>query len=204
VIEAQSVHAFVLAGGQSRRMGRDKALLEIGGRTMLERACALVREVAAESYIVGVPQLHHVEGFTTIPDEAPGLGPLGGIVTALARSNREWNLVLACDMPYVTTEWLEYLESRAARSAAHAVLPVSPKGPEPLCAMYRITALEEIRRAIGNGVLKVTRALEELSVEWLPRNDWEGFDADGCLFKNMNMPADYQEALVRLEGKRSQ
>lgn len=204
MIGATSIRGFVLAGGQSRRMGKDKALLKIGGRTMLERACTVMKAVVTECSIVGDPAMHHVAGFSTIPDERAGLGPLGGIATALGHSHSDWNLVLACDMPYVTAEWLEYLKSRAFQSAADAILPMSEKGPEPLCAAYGITALEGIRRAIEEGRLKVTTALEGLAVEWVERNDWECFDARGSLFKNMNTPADYQEALNRLEGKRSE
>jgi molybdenum cofactor guanylyltransferase len=204
VIEAARIHGFVLTGGQSRRMGRDKSLLKVGDRTMVARSCAVMIAVAAKCAIVGDPAMHRVAGFSTIPDERPGLGPLGGIVTALGHSQSEWNLVMACDMPYITAEWLEYLKGRASQSAADAILPTSEKGAEPLCAAYRITALGGIRRAIEEGRLKVTRALEGLTVEWVSRSDWERFDAEGRLFKNMNTPADYQEALDRLEGKRGE
>jgi molybdopterin-guanine dinucleotide biosynthesis protein A len=119
---------------------------------------------------------------------------LGGIATALGASSAEWNLMVACDMPYLTQEWLEHLAGRALGSRADAVIPMTERGAEPLCAAYRRSCKAALAAALERGVRKVREALEELRVERLEPAEWKGFDSGGRLFKNMNAPADYEEA----------
>src|SRR5271154_3497903 len=107
---AEKFAGFVLAGGQSSRMGRDKAMLEIDGASMIRRAINLVRSVGIEPVVVGSPgEFKRQLDARVITDEWPGAGPLGGIATALSESDKQWNLVIACDMPYLTIEWLGFL-----------------------------------------------------------------------------------------------
>ena len=181
------------------RMGMDKAALAIDGVTMIDRAIGLVRSAGIEAAIVG-GKASYGAGIRVVGDDWPGAGPLGGIATALRDSRSEWSLVIACDMPYLTTEWLEFLISRAD-SEFDAVAPMNERGPEPLCALYHRSAEPKIRGAMERGVRKVTEGLNELRVLYLESETWKGFDSDGLLFKNMNEPADYEEAKARL-GKR--
>jgi molybdenum cofactor guanylyltransferase len=193
---------FILAGGRSSRMGRDKAVLEIDGVTMLDRAIDLLRRVGVEPMVVGSfgdsPRLTSVPG---IPDDWPRAGPLGAIATALRESAAPWNLVIASDLPYLTAEWLEFLLRRARESSAEAIVPMNDGGAEPLCAMYNKRAEAAIRAALQNGTRKVTEGLANLRVDYIEPEEWKGFDSDGFLFKNMNEPADYEEAKARLGGR---
>jgi molybdenum cofactor guanylyltransferase len=136
-----------------------------------------------------------------VADDFPGAGPLGGIATALRTSIAEWNLVIACDLPYLTREWLEFLVTRAGGSEADAVLPMNERGAEPLCAMYRNRSTVAIREALDRGTRKVTDGLASVRTEFIEPREWKGFDSDGLLFKNMNSPADYEEARARLSGR---
>ena len=136
-----------------------------------------------------------------IDDDFPGAGPLGGIATALRASGAEWNLIVACDLPYLTREWLEFLIARALRSDADAVLPMNERGAEPLCAMYRKRAEAAIRAALDRGTRKVTYGLAKVRTEFIEPAEWKGFDSDGLLFKNMNSPADYEEAKAKFDGR---
>lgn len=185
---------FVLAGGASLRMGRAKALLEIAGETQIARVARLVGRAAANCSIVGEVAGWPSCGFSVIADRWPGTGPLGGMATALGASGAEWNLMVACDMPYLTQEWLAHLAGRALGSRADAVIPMTERGAEPLCAAYNRSAEPLLRGALERGVRKVREALEELRVERLEPAEWKGFDSGGRLFKNMNAPADYEEA----------
>lgn len=199
---AEEFAGFVLAGGRSSRMGRDKALLEIDGFTMLNRAIDLMRKVGIAPAVVGsFGELLRETGVRVIPDDWPGAGPLGGIATALRESQARWSLVIACDMPYLTGEWLEYLAGRAAGSDAHAVVPMNERGPEPMCGAYEKGAEPVIRAALENGTRKVRDGLAKLRIDYIERAEWKGFDSDGLLFKNMNTPADYDEAKARLIGR---
>jgi molybdopterin-guanine dinucleotide biosynthesis protein A len=202
-----STAGFILAGGKSSRMGVDKGLLEIAGVPMIARAARLVESaVGSPVVLVGTPEKYRGLGLRAIPDDWPGCGPLGGIATALRASGAEWNLIVACDLPYLTREWLQYLLQRACDSAEEAVVarnltPANRRGAEPLCAMYHKGGEPELRRALQRGVRKVTDGLAELRVEMIEPAKWKGFDSDGLLFKNVNTPADYEEAEAKFAGR---
>jgi molybdenum cofactor guanylyltransferase len=201
----RGVAAFVLAGGKSSRMGRDKALLEIGGQTLIERTVRLAESVAGTVGVVGGAKLFEGFSFEVIEDGWPGTGPLGGIATALGASGAEWNLVLACDLPYLTRDWVAYLAGRARSSTTDAVVPESERGFEPLCAMYRKKCEAEARDAVERGRLRVqdfvTRLRDEHRLEAVEPAEWKRFDSDGRLFKNMNESTDYEEAKAALGAR---
>lgn len=197
---ATEMAAYILAGGESRRMGRNKALLEIGGVSLIQRTAGLVRAVAKTVTVVGSNAIFAGVGLECIEDDWPGAGPLGGIATALRDTSAEWNLVVACDLPYLTIGWLNFLAARAKTSSADAVIPQNALGAEPLCAMYRKRGEASIRGALERGVRKVTDGLAGLRIEEIAPAEWKPFDSEGLLFKNMNTPADYEEARARLSG----
>jgi molybdopterin-guanine dinucleotide biosynthesis protein A len=211
---AAKVAGFVLAGGGSTRFGRDKALVTIGDQVLLSRLCLVLREVTRSVTIVGAPEKYGGLGMPCVPDRWPGEGPLGGIVTALreppempalpgsesAGAGRpEWNLIIGCDMPFLTCEWLVYLARRAQASEAEVVAPRSAHGLEPLCACWRATAAEKLRRVFDGGVRKVTEGMKHLTMEVLDEAHWKRFDSAERLFWNMNTPGDYDEAKRILE-----
>jgi molybdopterin-guanine dinucleotide biosynthesis protein A len=133
-----------------------------------------------------------------VVDQWPGEGPLGGIITALENSQKsaahtEWNVILSCDMPFLTNEWMAFLAERAVNSEAQVVLAHSAHGPEPLCACWRTDAAETLRAAFESGVRKVTAGVALLRSEVLDEPVWKRFDSAGRLFWNMNTAADYEE-----------
>ena len=203
-----NVIGYVLAGGGSTRFGRDKALVEVGGTPMLERMIGLLKHVTNAVKLVAVPGKYDAFGAAIAEDRWPGEGPFGGIITALedaAKSSPEyeWNLIVSCDMPFLTREWLSFLCQRATSSKAQVVVPHSMHGPEPLCACYRTDAAGALRAAFESGVRKVTQGLQHVTTEVLDEADWKRFDSAGRLFWNMNTAADYEEARRILEAERT-
>ena len=196
------IAAFILAGGESSRMGSNKALLELGGVPLIVRMARLVESAAVKPTVVGSPEIYARLRLRAVRDDWPGAGPLGGIATALRASESQWNLIVACDLPYLTKPWLEHLIHRAERSNADVVLPLNDAGAEPLCAMYNKTAESAIWLALDRGVRKVTDGLAGLHIEHIEPREWKAFDSEGLLFKNMNSAADYEEAKARI-GERS-
>jgi len=175
---------------------------------MLARMIDLMRGVTEEVKVVAAPGKYAEFGVTIVEDRWPGEGPLGGIVTALLHSQDDqpdcvWNLILSCDMPFLTPDWMTFLAKRAAESAAQVVLPHSLQGPEPLCAAWRTDARAAIQDQFEKGVRKVTAAIGKLQSEVLDERDWKRFDSAGRLFWNMNTAADYEEArrIVETEQK---
>jgi len=199
--EPREIAGWVLAGGASSRMGRAKALLEVAGEPMIVRTTRLIQQVVGPGTVVGAVGESEKLGLRAIEDDVPGAGPLGAIATALRVSGAAWNLILACDLPYLQHEWLEFLVKRALESTADAVIPRNLEGPEPLCAVYHKCGEPLIRTAIEHGVRKVTDGLQYLRVETIEPDEWKVFDSQGLLFKNMNSPEDYQEAKTRLEAQ---
>jgi len=175
----------VLAGGQSSRMGRDKALLPFRGVALAAYIASTVSAAAGSAVLIGDPQKYGHLGCTVIPDRTPGAGPLGGIETALSNTSADWNLVVACDMPGVSADFLWDLLSAGERCGADALVPVGPSGrPEPLCAVYHRRAAVPLRRALDLGVRKITEALTALNAARWPVLD------SGC-FANLNTPEEW-------------
>ncbi len=203
------VAAFILAGGSSSRMGREKCLLEFGGEPLIVRTAHLIEPLVAEVTVVGPPERYAALGMRAIADRDLRRGerkeelrtPLAGIATALNATKAPWNLILACDLPYLTPEWLDWLLARAVDSGAHIVMPVTSQGLEPLAAVYRRECAAPIVTALERGVRKVTEAMAEFRLERLSENEWNMHDPEGRVLRNMNAPTDYEEARKWLETR---
>ncbi len=155
---------YVLAGGASRRMGRDKALLEKDGELLLVRIARALGEVCETVRVLAPAGRYEALGYEVLPDLRPGQGPLGGIETALSNCASEWALIVACDVPNVDGEWLRTLAG--AVEDRYAVI-ASGDPPNPLVAVWRRSALGAVSRAIDKGKLRVRDLLEELPVRLL-------------------------------------
>ena len=177
---------YVLAGGNSSRMGQNKALLQFRGQPLARRAALAVEQSAGRATLVGNPDTYAGLGFRVIPDLYPGEGPLGGIVTALRDSDRNWNLVAACDMPNLSPEFLRSLLRAAREAGCDALIPECPPGePQPLCAVYHSRALPHLQAAFDRRVRKVTAALEGLRRASFPTEEV-------AYFQNLNTPEDWE------------
>jgi len=201
VAKRDGVGGYILAGGKSSRMGRDKALLDFGGTPLILHIASVMRPLTDAPVVVGPPDRYAILNQRVIADDEPGIGPLGGIVTALRDSREPWNLVLGCDLPLLTSEWLAYLIDRALASSVDAVVPQSAAGAEPLCAMYRKSCEAGIAKEIARGVHKVTDALVQLKVERIQPQEWKNFDPSGQLFRNLNSLKDIEEIAAALQQR---
>jgi molybdopterin-guanine dinucleotide biosynthesis protein A len=209
-----SIRGFVQAGGRSTRFGTDKALVRLAGKTMLQRTGELLETVCGHVTIVAPAGKYADAPWPVLRDRWPGEGPLGGILTALlhrndvlpSRGSRVTDhesrcLILSCDMPFLTREFLECLCERASSSRAFVVVPQqSTSGLEPLCACWNSEAAASVLAAFDAGVRKVTEAMKRLPMEVLDESAWKRFDTENRLFWNMNTPADYEKARRILEA----
>ncbi len=178
----------VLVGGQSSRMGRDKALIEVDGVRMLDRAVELLRPHAREVLVIGDPLKYAKEHAVTIADETPGMGPLGGLVTALKRARYVRLLVIACDLPRINDRLLTKLKHELI-GEVDAVIPKHDAFVEPLAAAYHRHCVDTFERHVNTDRLKLSDALDAVNTRYLPIPlGNEGWPTD--LFKNLNAPAD--------------
>jgi len=176
---------LVLAGGDSRRMGRTKAWLEVGETTLLrwvaERLAPAFTEVMVS--FAEPEQVEQLVPYRVVFDRKPSAGPLAGLEAGLTAARNEVVFAVACDMPYVTPELAEM--AVAASSGCDAAIPRLDGRPEPACAAYRKSALPAITRALDADRLRAAELAENLDVAWL-----EGLDTD--LFRSLNTPDDYE------------
>ena len=188
------VVGYVLAGGQSLRMGKDKALLPWGEQTLLDHALCRLREATARApAILSGPEPRYAErGVPVFPDVVTGAGALAGVLTGLERlpPDADFGLFLAVDLPLVPGELLKRLALRA-KKGTDAVVAFSPAGPEPLCAVYARTALDAVRRAVEADELKMTSFWTTICVHALYEAALAEFGDPKALFRNLNAPADY-------------
>jgi molybdopterin-guanine dinucleotide biosynthesis protein A len=184
---------FAVAGGRSRRMGRDKALLPWGSTDLLDHALDRLRAVTAETRILsGVERRYADRGVPVCLDPAPDLGPLGGLLAALEAAPARDVLLLGLDLPLVPVELLTHLVSLSP--GKDAVVPLSSRGPEPLCALYCPRCLDPVRRAVEAGRLKMTAFWPEVTVREVGRSELRAFGDPEVVFLNVNEPADYDRA----------
>jgi len=180
--------------------------MQLNGQPLLTRLCAMLRDVTTCVTIVGSPEKYGSLGVQCVPDQWPGEGPLGGIITALMNAHSRnhqhtWCLIIGCDMPFLTSEWLAYTMERAFATDNNVIVPQSEYGLEPLCACWRTSAVGKLQTAFESGVRKITDAMKHLEMEVLDETHWKRFDSAGRLFWNMNTPADYDDAKGILEAE---
>jgi molybdopterin-guanine dinucleotide biosynthesis protein A len=189
-----SVAGFVLVGGHSRRMGRDKALLELDGKPMLLRTAELLQPYAEEVTLLGPAGRYAGFGFPVLPDARPGLGPLGAIYTGLRQSSRDWNLFVACDLPNSTPHIVELLLERASATAAQAIVPFAGNRLQPLCAAYHRSCLPCINAVLERGDnLSLVELLSLLQVEMLTPGPDENSGAWENWFLNVNTRRQWEQ-----------
>jgi molybdopterin-guanine dinucleotide biosynthesis protein A len=190
--------AVILAGGMSRRLGRNKALEPFQGEPLIQRVIARMRQVG-ESLIVVVndperaAELDLPEDVATAVDRYPGMGSLGGILTGLVTAPTEWSTFCACDMPFLNPQLYQLLLS--LRDGYDAVVPVVDGRPEPTHAVYSRACVEPIRERIIAKDLKISSFFGEVRVCLVPEEQIRRSDPELLSFFNVNTQEDLTTAL---------
>jgi molybdenum cofactor guanylyltransferase len=179
-----STAGFVLTGGRSSRMGRDKALLPIDGSVLVERTAEVVRAAAGSVTLIGAPGRYAHLGLPVLPDLVPDGGPLCGLHTALKITRADWNLVVACDMPGLTVAFLGDLLAAAQQLGCACLAPQTDSELHPLCAVYHRRSADAVEFAIQRKSFKMHDLLKSLgAVSWPV--------ADASLLENVNTPLEW-------------
>lgn len=185
--------AFILAGGKSSRMGRDKAFLQLRDETLLAHALKLSAAITKEVKIVGDATKFSAFG-RVVEDVYPNRGPLGGIHAALSTSSTDLNLMLAVDLPFVGADFLQYLLARARESTAIVTLPRAAGGLQPLCAVYRRPFAEIAEEALRNGRNKIDSLFAKAGTCVIEDDELVRFGFSPEMFRNLNTPDDLEKA----------
>jgi len=185
--------AYVLAGGKSTRMGRDKAFLPWGNGTLLSHAVKLAGTVAANVSIVGEAQKFAPFG-SVVEDVYRERGPLGGIHAALSSTTTELNLMLAVDLPLIEAQLLEYLVSRARQSGAMITVPRARGGYHPLCAVYRREFGEFAEKSLREKKNKIDSLFTTARTCVIEEKEMEHAGFSAGMFGNVNTPEELEKA----------
>jgi molybdopterin-guanine dinucleotide biosynthesis protein A len=188
--DASVMGGYIVTGGASHRMGRDKARLLWRGVTLVEWIANQVYDAVGNATLVGAPDRYGDLGIPAIGESFAGCGPLSGIEAALRHSPFDLNLVVACDMPLIESHALCELTATALAAGADVCAAVNAAGGlEPLCAVYDRRILPEIQRALNQERFRAQDLLAHLTVK-----AWR--TADPRIVTNANSPADW-DALLR-------
>src|SRR5262245_38789997 len=180
-------------------MGTDKAWLDLNGVSMIERViAALSGAVATVSIVANTPEFARL-GLPTFSDAFAGRGPLEGIRTALSNSRSSRVVLVACDLPFVTSELFKFLLTVSVNH--QATIPIGPDGKlEPTCAVYDTRALPVLNNILASGVRKISDLFDRVPTRFVPFNEISRLSGAGLFFENINTPEDYSRALERFKG----
>jgi len=172
---------FILAGGRSKRMGRDKALLDWHGMPLLNHMTALLQRATDDVKVVGRDHF---------PDRLPGLGPLTGIETALTVTSTDNNLIVAVDLPLLTADFLIFLR-QAAEHSKSPLLACKIRSHFPLCFAIRRRLLPDVQRRLSKGDLSIRGLIEASDAEIVSESKLCKLGFEPAIFRNLNTPEDY-------------
>ncbi len=208
--------ALILAGGDSQRMGQDKAALVLNGKTLLERVITTMQSIFP-TVVVSVRQLRADLEVPQVCDEQPASGPLAGLIAGLAQADTSWVFAVACDMPFVMPEVIEQLagfrtkplpaspcQGRSVRSlpdkgglgwvGVQAVVPMIGGYPQPLAAFYARSALEVMRASLASEDKSLRGMLQKLEVLYVSEAQLRECDPQLRSFFDLDTPQDFLAA----------
>ena len=193
------VSGVALAGGRSKRLGRNKAVEKIGGQSLIERVVDKLSQVTSETVVVVAEEskaadLNLPPWVRTAADLYPGTGSLGGIFTGLSAAKGNYGVVVACDMPFLNVDLIRFMLDIV--SDYDAVVPRLQGRPEPLHAVYSKTCVGPIERCLQADQLKIAIFFEQINVAYLEEDDIEAFDPSHLSFFNVNTQEDLDKALA--------
>lgn len=186
--------AIILGGGRSSRIGRDKCVLEINGNPVLKIVLGKLKPLFEEIILVtNTAELFDRDSeFKIATDEIPYQGPLGGILAGLSASSYKYNLVVACDMPFLNTDLIRFLFDEL--SDADVIVPCSQKGIEPLHSVYSKNCLPAIREKLRCGEKRVISFFDEVKIAYVDEERVKRFDPQYLSFFNINTLEDWKLA----------
>jgi molybdopterin-guanine dinucleotide biosynthesis protein A len=183
---------IVLSGGESRRMGTDKAFLPIAGKPMIEHVLRALRSVTDQVIIVtNNPEAYISYGVRVVRDAVDKRGPLTGVYTGLFHSREEVNFVVACDMPFLNAGLISHMAKLAGEY--DVVLPKIGEFVEPLHAVYRRGLLPLIEERIKRDARQIKKLFDEVRVRYVTESEIDCLDPKRLSFKNLNTPEEYKE-----------
>lgn len=184
---------IILAGGQSRRMGENKAFLKVNSETFIEATLKKFDCYDERIIVANDPELYQFEGVKTLKDIYPDMGPVCGLYTGIKAASNETCVVLTVDTPFISLELMTYLASLAA--SVDAVIPRINGRQQPLCAIYNKSSLPVLKKALERDERKVGKVLELMTIKSVSEEALKHLGDLEYLFENINTPEEYIKAM---------
>ena len=199
-IPSVSYSIAILAGGQSKRMGRNKALLEVNDRPILAYVIDAVAILTPDLFLVtNQPEVYQHFQLPMVGDIMPNKAALGGLYTAINNAQNDWTLVVGCDMPLLKAAVIEFMAAYLTES--DIVCPRIESHAEPLHAFYRKSCLPHIKDRLLNDQLKLTGFYEATRVQYIDQASLSQVTSNLNFLRNINTPQDFAD-IQRLIDRR--
>ncbi|MCD6107403.1 MAG: molybdenum cofactor guanylyltransferase [Caldisericaceae bacterium] len=195
-----TIQPVILIGGKGKRLGKDKVFLSFENTLLLERTYRLFKEsFKEEPLFIGRGVLPYP--YKIIPDSIPGIGPIGGLFTALTYTNKDFIFLAACDMPFINKNLLSYMKNML-NTNVDIYIPYFDNGMiEPLFAFYNRRLISLVKEQIKIEDYKLRSLLNTASVQFLSESEIESIDPDFLTFFNVNTKSDFEKAQELLSDK---
>ncbi len=193
----KGITGLIMAGGQSKRMGQNKAFLKLNGEFLIKLIISKIKNICQEVFIVVNEKEEYMDlGLPVLQDEIPLLGPLGGLLTGLRNASYDTCLMVATDMPFINIPLLKEMADMI--NGYDVVIPKNERGLEPLHACYSKKCLPLIEKSIQSGQRRIISFFNQARVKTLKVEEWKSFDQEGLFFFNINNKEDlnWAETLI--------
>jgi molybdopterin-guanine dinucleotide biosynthesis protein A len=191
--DKKQITAIILAGGKSSRMGKNKAMLKLGNKTLIETICDTVKPKVKNIIIItNTPQEYEFLNYPKFKDVRKKSCPLVGIYTGLLKSETFLNLVIACDLPFISSNFVEFLTENGTDHDVFAI--EDEKGIEPLCAIYSKNCIPFIEKSLNDGEFRVTDFYKNVNAKIVKFESKENF-YNSKIFFNVNTPEEFEKAV---------
>jgi molybdopterin-guanine dinucleotide biosynthesis protein A len=199
-MNSENIHGFILAGGKSSRMGEDKARMKVEGKPLVVRAAEVLRPFVHQVTVLGSPERYADFGLPVVADQWQDQGPLAAICTGLLHSSAEWNIFLACDLPLLSSKFVQLLVMRIGASPSDAVVPRTTDGWQPLCAAYHARCLPVFMRGLEENRRSIVGLFDQLRVEAITADELASAGLSAHELANINTPEDWARMAEKLTG----
>lgn len=188
------ITGVILAGGQSKRMGANKAFVRLNGKPLISYALNALEKITPNILLSAGSESIHYKNLPVVEDIYPGCGPAGGIFSALSFSETNLNLILSCDMPFVSSGLLKFLVNEAVENPADVILPVDENGQwQTLCAVYSKSIMPQLEKAVIQKKLMLKKIISKTNYRLIPIEKFRELYLPNT-FYNINTPDELCES----------
>jgi molybdopterin-guanine dinucleotide biosynthesis protein A len=187
------ISGIILSGGKSTRMGQDKGLIKLNGKPMIQHVIDHIDPICDQILISANDKTYEDFGYPVCEDEINEIGPAGGIISCLKHSKNEQNIIISCDLPFASTQFIRTLLDMSGDY--QITLPMSGPHYQPLCAVYSKEVYPVFMECVNKGIYSLKSIIKAFRIQVIRQEDIKGFDLSFQL-RNINSPDDFTSLIL--------